>query len=163
MKKLSKRLIIFGLTVLILLANCLTAFASEDSAAVQGEPVYCENLTILDGGNYYCVLVDTMEGAEVFSYPERQVTKTFVHNILDRSGEFVAKMTLTITGEYSQMENTAVISSVTASYSEAQVSGLSYSVSYNGNTATIYILVNGASIGSLTYQLATNGSLQQIA
>lgn len=72
-------------------------------------------------------------------------------------------MTLTITGEYSQMENTAVISSVTASYSEAQVSGLSYSVSYNGNTATIYILVNGASIGSLTYQLATNGSLQQIA
>lgn len=163
MRKLCKRLILLGLAVIVLLGNCLPVFAAEDNTATQGEPVCCEGLTMLDNGNYYCILLDAVEEAAVFSYPERQVTTTFTHDIVDRNGEFIAMMTTTVTGEYSEVEHTAVISSITAYYSNAQVSGLSYSVSYSGDTATIDILLNGLSIGSSTYKLTTNGSIVWIA
>lgn len=141
-------------------------FTMEESAEpiVRGNPVRCENLTLLDGGNYYCILLDTIQENEngVLSYPERETTKTFLHAIVDRDGDFVANLTVTVKGIYSQADNYAEITSVSGAYSDQQISGLPYSVSYNGNTAQLNVLLNGLKIGSVSYKLYTNGSLQQI-
>lgn len=168
-----KKLLNFLLVVSLMLSMCVTAFASETSTTVgtpvQGKTVFCENLVLLDDGNYYCILVETVEDKstiEPLSYPERQKTKTFVHNLVDRNGLFVATITVTVSGVYSEVEKSAVINSVVASFSNEQTpglsAGLSYSVSYNGSTAQLNILRYGQRIGSLSYKLYTNGSLQQI-
>lgn len=164
-----KKILYYLLAVSLILSMSITASASEAfvnvEVPVQGTPVYCENLVLLDDGNYYCVLVETVEdesAIEPFSYPERQKTKTFIHSVNDRNGTFLATLTVTVSGVYSEVEQSAVITSVVASYSNAQISGLSYSVSYNGNTAKLNILLNGLGIGSVSYKLYTNGSLQTI-
>ena len=164
-----KKILNFLLVVSLILSMSITAFASETSSNVetleQGDPVCCENLVLLDNGNYYCVLVETAEdesAIELFRYPERQKTKTFVYSVNNRNGVFIATLTVTVSGVYSEVEQSAVINSVVASYSNEQLSRLSYSVSYNGSTAQLNILLNGLGIGSLSYELYTNGSLQQI-
>lgn len=174
MKRFTVQFLSLTLAVFMILSSSTAVFAAEneitdEAVAVReveyefedGGVVVCDALILLDE-DYYCVLQGSDEDEEVsaYSYTEKEKTKTFYSTVRDRNGKFIADLTTVVTGVYSYADNYATINSITATYSNAVISGLSYTTAYNGSTATLYITLNGAVIGSITYKLYTNGSLQ---
>lgn len=171
MKRYVVKFLSFSLALFVFFSSSSAVFAAENStinetASTQhkfecGNVVVCDSLILLDEG-YYCILEGSDECEEIstYSYTEKVKTGTFYSTVSDRNGNFIADLTTVVTGVYSYADNYATINSISATYSNAVISGLSYTTAYNGNTATLYITLNGAIIGSMTYKLYTNGSLQ---
>lgn len=161
MKKLLRYLVICSLAFALVLGNAVPALAAGTERVVRGNDIRCENLTMLNDG-YYMVL-ESQTGWETASrsYPEKQKTVVFAHDIYDRNGSLVAIADVTVTGVYSEVEKTAVITSASVSYRNAQSTQLSYSTSYDGNRVTVYFTIGGATIGQQSYKLYTNGALLQ--
>ena len=149
--------------------NALKSYASEPTVdtkvmdAVQGNPVICDSVLLLDNG-YVCLTIssDESDDSTPFGYTEREKSKSFTHQILDKDGVVLANFSTVVYGVYSYADNYARITSVSGNYSNAIITGLSYSVSYNGDTATVSIKLNGVTIGHIYYRLYTNGSLVEV-
>lgn len=168
MKKFFLLLLSLITVVSLVSMNSVTAYAAENIAEsnaieiVKGSDVIVDTVVLM--GDYVCTTTDSEESSVIspYAYTEKEKTKSFVHNITDRNGALVAKFTTTVYGVYSYADDYATIISVSGSFSDAALSGLGYTVSYNGDTATVYITKNGLAIGSITYKLYTNGSLFEI-
>lgn len=96
------------------------------------------------------------------SYPEKEVTKSFIHNLYDRNGAYIGTITTVIKGLYSQVDNWAQITSITATFGGPYASSLSYATYLSGNTGTVYIYFIGILSGSISYRILTNGTISQI-
>lgn len=166
MKKFYVRFFSLVAVLLLVASNGVVAFAAENEdniEVVQGDSVITD-VVIWDNGNYICTTKE-LETEEIECASEgivpyaTTVSKSYEHTITDRNGAFVATFTTVVKGTYSS--SSAKITSVTGTYSDAVISGLSYSTSYSGNTATVYITLNGATIGSLGYKISTSGVISQ--
>lgn len=168
MRKFFLRFLSLITAALFASANCVTVYAAESITEpstieiVKGSDIALDTVVIMD--NFVCITVESEESedASPYAYTEKETTKSFVHTITDRNGNFIATFTTIVSGIYSYADNYATITSVTGSFSNAVITGLSYTVSYSGSTATVYITLNGATIGSLSYKLYTNGSLLEV-
>lgn len=173
MKKLSIKIVCFIISAIMILPNCTYASAAEIAPAieyneeievVQGSDIICNSVSIWDGGNYICITeeITGSNSAVPYAYPEREKTASFKHIIHDRNGVLIANFISTVKGIYSDADNYAMITSVTGYYEDAILSGLSYRTTYSGDTATVYITLNGVAIGSITYKQYINGRLLEI-
>lgn len=162
MRKMFSLVLAFAL----IMTMSIPAFAAETDEAVeavnvvQGDAVSTD-ITIWDNGNYVCVTkkIETTEVSEGITPYATTVSTSYEHTITDRNGAFVATFTTVVKGTYSS--SSARITSVTGKYSDAVISGLGYSTTYSGSTATVYITLNGATIGSLGYKISTSGVISQ--
>lgn len=164
-----KKFLSITLALALVLVMGIPTYAAEESddnvqeavESVQGDSV-TTNIIIWDDGNYICStreIETVVEASEEITPYATSVSKSYEHTITDRNGAFIATFTTTVKGSYTS--SSAKITSVTGSYSDAVISGLSYSVSYSGNTATVSITLNGATIGSLGYKISTSGVISQ--
>lgn len=166
MKKIFSFLFSFVFVLILLVGTSIpasaaeTAFSRKKNEVIQGNTIHAEAVDIWDGGNYVCITekIETAEAPNGTVQPH--IIESFKHTIWNSNGDFVAYFTSTVTGVTTGVE--ATILSVTGSFSNAAVSGLSYSASCNGNRATVNILLNGAKIGSLGYKISLDGTISQV-
>lgn len=162
-----KRFISFIIASIMLFSILpLNGLAAEIEHVEKGDSVICTNLVLFD--DYYILTTDAsiqttvQDDATPYAPVQRFTTKSYSHRIYDLNGAFIATFTTTVKGYYFYPSQEAEIVSVTGAYSNQAISGLSYRVEYNGNTATVNITLNGATIGSLGYKISTDGVISQL-
>ena len=152
------------LSMAFLFALCAIASALETQEAVtQGRTVCADALVLWDNGNYACTTLawsaayqpDAPCGAA-----RKNVSAYFNHAITNGSSEFDADFSVTITGEVS--DNDAAITGLTVSLGNPSSGSISYHSLYSGSSATVYIKLNGAAIGSLGYKISLDGPISEV-
>lgn len=103
--------------------------------------------------------VNAKDYSQVFSPPEKEVRKSFSHNIYDVKGVFLGTISTTVRGIYSQVDSYASITDITFVASSSSFS-LIKSISGADGYLDIYYL--GGYGGSIHYHISTNGTISQI-
>ncbi len=93
--------------------------------------------------------------------PEMEKTRIFVHNIVDAQNSIIAVMTVTVKGIYSQADNYAYLTSISASFSGPLASGCTYNSSINGANGSLVMYYYSAALGNLSYHISTNGNITE--
>lgn len=172
MKKISMFILSLAVVFFLLPAQAHAAETTDlenpNVLAEQGHDVIACNVEVCENGEYYIVTElddanseNQMEVSALID-PDRQTTRQFTHRINDRNGVQMAVLTTTVTAVYSDFDNYAMITNITGSFSQQLFNGFSYTTSLDGDTGTIYIYLNGAYLGSQSYRIYQNGSLQNI-
>jgi len=152
------------------LAKTTDAVAEKQisSAVYEGRDVILRNLAVLPESGWIIVTEEvgnpSFETEQVLrSDPDRQVTKTFSHQLFKQNGVSLNTSCITtVTGTYSQADGWAQIDSVTAYFSGDEARNLDYTSSASGNKGYLYLYCNGAFVGSITYSISTNGLISQV-
>ena len=77
--------------------------------------------------------------------PDRQAEESFIHKLYDSKNVYMGTITTYITGVYSQADNHAQITSITAVFDGGYANKLSYSTSLSGNRGVVTInMLNAA-------------------
>lgn len=159
MQKLLQCLLVCSLALAIVLGTSVPALAAETPDTAAGSSIVCENLTLLDDGNYCSVLLSTTR-FETIQTARQEKTALFTYDLLPREGASLAKMEVRVTGTFADGENPGLVCSVR--FDGEQAAQLSGAVSYEDDAAVLTLLVGETEIGSLSYQLDADGFPQQI-
>lgn len=100
--------------------------------------------------------VDTV--VEPFGQLEKSTSMTFSHKIYDRNGSLMAKVYSTISGIYSEIDNWAEVTDITARISTND-NGFTYTTSKSGAYGYVNIYYYGVSAGTFRYQILKNGNI----
>ena len=89
-----------------------TTINSDGTECVVGKDIRMTNLIVLENGFY--AIVDETENTELNTqniqfpilqgFPDKTKTKYFTHRVFDRNGKFMAYLTTSVTGLYSQVD-----------------------------------------------------------
>lgn len=148
-----------------------TTINSDGTECVVGKDIRMTNLILLENGFY--AIVDEIENTELNTqniqfpilqgFPDKTKTKYFTHRVFDRNGKFMAYLTTSVTGLYSQVDGgSSRIINISGSFSGAYANNLSYSTVLNGSTGTIYMHYRGINVGAIKYRIYTNGYIEDI-
>ena len=148
-----------------------TTINSDGTECVVGKDIRMTNLIVLENGFY--AIVDEIENTELNTqniqfpilqgFPDKTKTKYFTHRVFDRNGKFMAYLTTSVTGLYSQVDGgSSRIINISGSFSGAYANNLSYSTVLNGSTGTIYMHYRGINVGAIKYRIYTNGYIEDI-
>ena len=148
-----------------------TTINSDGTECVVGKDIRMTNLIVLENGFY--AIVDETENTELNTqniqfpilqgFPDKTKTKYFTHRVFDRNGKFMAYLTTSVTGLYSQVDGgSSRIINISGSFSGAYANNLSYSTVLNGSTGTIYLYYRGRNAGAIKYGIYTNGYIGEI-
>lgn len=148
-----------------------TTINSDGTECVVGKDIRMTNLILLENGFY--AIVDEIENTELNTqniqfpilqgFPDKTKTKYFTHRVFDRNGKFMANLTTSVTGLYSQVDGgSSRIINISGSFSGAYANNLSYSTELNGSTGTIYMYYRGINVGAIKYRIYTNGYIEDI-
>ena len=148
-----------------------TTINSDGTECVVGKDIRMTNLIMLENGFY--AIVDEIENTELNTqniqfpilqgFPDKTKTKYFTHRVFDRNGKFMAYLTTSVTGLYSQVDGgSSRIINISGSFSGAYANNLSYSTVLNGSTGTIYMHYRGINVGAIKYRIYTNGYIEDI-
>lgn len=161
-----KKVLSLLLIIVLLFAFCASASALElpnQDTVIQGRTLCADSVSLWDNGNYVCITLDhyaKYQSIVPCGPVQKHIFGYFTHQISDRNGRFVANFSTTVTGEVTSVDATIV--GVTGSFSNQALSGLSYSSTCSGNRATVYIKLNGATIGSLGYKISLDGTISEV-
>lgn len=161
-----KRLFSFIFVICILLSSASIVSAAENDYYVKGDIIVLNNLVLFD--DYLIITTNdsdqstTQNSVSPYAEVERFTQKTFNNIISDRNGAFIANFDVTVKGHYFYPSQEAEITLVIGFFSNQEVSGLTHTVFYNGDTATIYIKLNGVAIGTLSYRISPEGTIYRI-
>ena len=159
MQKLLQSLLVCTLALFIVLGTSVPALAAETPNTVAGSSIACENVALLDDGNHCSVLRSTTR-FETIHADRQEKTALFTYDLLPREGASLAKMEVQVTAAFADGETTSLICSVC--FDGEQADQLSGTISYEGDTAVVAILMDETEIGTLSYQLGTDGFPQWI-
>ena len=148
-----------------------TTINSDGTECVVGKDIRMTNLIVLENGFY--AIVDEIENTELNTqniqfpilqgFPDKTKTKYFTHRVFDRNGKFMAYLTTSVTGLYSQVDGgSSRIINISESFSGAYANDFSYSTVLNGSTGTIYLYYRGRNAGAIKYGIYTNGYIGEI-
>lgn len=172
MKKLVRIILIvimvFSFETLVFAANIgdLHDLGGDKVKYVSGKNMTAENICVLDNGNI-CVTNEVFEKVIVKDsgtreYPDKEKIKTFCHMIYDWNGIEIAALYSTVSGLYSEVDGSAMLTSITGYYTGTYASKCSYTSVFNANTGSISACFNGLPLGSFSYKIYANGSIQNI-
>ena len=102
----------------------------------------------------YSKVFDTIQ-----SDPDRQASRTFTHNIYDRNGKLLAKVTSTVRETYSQADSWAIITGITPSASGPFAHDFSFGTSMSGSEGYLDIYFSGLPAGTMHYKIYSNGTI----
>ena len=148
-----------------------TTINSDGTECVVGKDIRMTNLIMLENGFY--AIVDEIENTELNTqniqfpilqgFPDKTKTKYFTHRVFDRNGKFMAYLTTSVTGLYSQVDGgSSRIINISGSFSGAYANNFSYSTVLNGSMGTIYMYYRGINAGAIKYRIYTNGYIEDI-
>lgn len=162
-----KKLVAVFLSLSLLFSCIPVAFAAQTAAQDDveieykaGKDVILKNVEILDNG-WVCITQEAT-GNDGRSYPDRENTEVFYHKIIDRNGIEMAVFYATVTGVCSQVDNYAMLTSITGSFTGDNTSRFTYSSALSGDTGSATIYFYGVSIATFSYKIFKNGSIQNI-
>lgn len=121
-----------------------------------GEDVYLLNVAVLENGGY---VISEKSSEMRRAYPDQTATASYLHKFYDRNGTLVATLTTVITGLYSQVDGG---SSRMLSISGTLAGDFTYGTSLNGAYGSITAYFNGVSVKTFTYQIDTNGHIEEV-
>lgn len=159
MQKLLQSLLVCSLALFIVLGTSVPALAAETPNTVAGSSIVCENVALLDDGNYCSVLRSTTR-FETIHADRQEKTALFTYDLLPREGASLAKMEVQVTAAFADGENPGLVCSVC--FDGELANQLSGTVSYEADTAVLTLLMDETEIGTLSYQLGTDGFPQWI-
>lgn len=165
MRKIKKAAALIMAVVTVFSMTAMFSSAEREAVIFKGQDVVLYNVLLSELGDYSVITVenqDENDGASVYSYPEKEKTKTFSHAIYDRNYSLMATFNATVTGIYSSVEHYATITSIKGTFTGDYADNFSYKVSYSGEKAYAYVYFSGVLAATFTYKLYTNGSLQNI-
>lgn len=166
--------IIFTLIMVFSFGNVVYASNTEDMCNKEkekieyecGKSIILENITIMNNG-YICVTDEVCEKVTIEDKIERadtdkEKTKVFSHIIYDRNGIELATLYSTVTGIYSEVDNYAMLISITGIYTGEYANRCTYDSEIDEDTGYINIYFNGTLLTTMTYKIYPNGNIQNI-
>lgn len=149
MKQLSFLILPF---LCLIMSSC--SVRNESSAP---SPTIPKDAVEIGNSGYYCITGESEE-VDAISSESTQRIKVFAHQIFDPNCNYVITLTTTISGQHSFEEDTAAITDLTASMSDAATDGFSASVHISKNTGTVILYRNQQSVCYFQYRLLPDGT-----
>lgn len=164
MKKLVRIILIvimvFSFEPLVFAANIgdLHDLGGDKVKYVSGKNMTAENICVTNEVFEKVIVKDS--GTR--EYPDKEKIKTFCHMIYDWNGVEIAALYSTVSGLYSEVDGSVMLTSITGYYTGTYASKCSYTSVFNANTGSISACFNGLPLGSFLYKIYANGSIQNI-
>lgn len=138
-----------------------TNMSDNEIVVEEGKPIYCENVTIQNIGEYRIITIDVTasdEPASTYAIVPQHTIRYYYHIIEDRNDRTIAVFNSTVTGEISTT-NPKIIS-IQGYFTDIAVSStLSYTTEYNNNWGKAHIKLAGVTIGTIQYTINTSGEI----
>lgn len=150
-----KKLLI-PLLLLAMLCGCASAAPAETTVVLETMPADASKI----GNSSYRCVTGVSEEIQQLSETETAKVKVFAHKIYNPDGEYVVTLTASVTGRYSESEDTASIVSVSGTFSDAQKDGFTLSEHISGDTATIVMYWNQTSVCHFQYRVYSDGTME---
>ena len=151
------KLLISVISALILFF--MTGCTAKPEPTSQTLPPFPADAVEIGTSGYYCITGES-EAVDVIGSEDTQRVQVFAHQVFDPQGEYIVTLTATVTGEHSPEEDTAAVTRISASLTNAAIEGVTTSEHISKNTATVVLYWNQTSICHFQYRLYPDGTLE---